>query len=99
MCGKGLRKCAGLSRGACPLLPSSRSKELGQRGGGRAMRWAGALLQVPLPPGHSGHCLCQLEEGSLFSPKTPGAQNRRNLTAGSEKPAQASPPNLPRLRP
>lgn len=38
VCGKGLRKCAGLSKGACPLLPSSRSKELGQRGGGRVMR-------------------------------------------------------------
>lgn len=83
MCGKGLRKCAGLSKGAYPLLPSSRSKELGQRGGGRTMRRAGALLQVPLPLGHPRHCLSKLEEGSVFSAKTPGAQNRRNLTARS----------------
>lgn len=65
------------------------------------MRWAGALLQVPLPPGHPRHRLHQLEEGSAFLRKDPppSAQNRRNLTARSEKPALASPPTLPRLQP
>lgn len=40
--------------GACPSLPSSRSKELGHRGGGREMRRAGELLQCPLGPATLG---------------------------------------------
>lgn len=92
-----LNKCVGGNRGntwgrgggVCPLVPFSRSKELGHRGGGREMRWAGDLSECPLHPATLS-CPSQLEdletrvvEDSLVSqrhpPPTASSQNVKDL--------------------